>query len=84
MGIRSLSLVTALCVSLLLPGAALASSFTDFANGVKTMTGAAKDVNEINKDNKQPQAQKAKSAPKKSKNTKKAPAPKAETRVRGG
>lgn len=84
MGIRSKIVITALCASLALPGAAMASSFRDFTSGVKDLSEAAKDVG-LTKDNNEPQSQKQKAAPPKAKkqSSKKTSQPK-DDRVRGG
>ena len=84
-------LALTLCLTLAVPGAALAASFGEFAGGVKTLTGAAKDVKDMNSEEKQ---ETKKSAPATKKQAKpkqesqaapqKQSAPKKEQRVRGG
>ena len=83
-------LVLTLCLTLTAPCVALSASFGEFTSGVKTLTGAAKDVKDIkNGEKKEQEPEKAapsskKTAPKKESSKRQQPVPEKESRVRGG
>lgn len=84
-------LALAACLGLLVPSMAMSATMNDTANSARTMTKAAKDMNDISKNssqqNTQQGMQKAKPAPAKKNPPKKAAKQKAapqDNRVRGG